>query len=121
LEDRCCEAFIAPLDARLNADKRDDTVVQPDIIILCDKNKLDPKDRGIIGAPDMVIEVLSPSSGYLDRVLKHKKYGEAGVKEYWIVDPDKKIVDVNILENSKYYVRSYGNDDKIPVQTLQGF
>ncbi|MCL2198804.1 MAG: Uma2 family endonuclease [Defluviitaleaceae bacterium] len=120
LKGRRCEAFIAPLDVRLNADKNDDTVVQPDLMVLCDKNKLDPKDRGIIGAPDMVVEVLSPSSGYVDRVLKMKKYQEAGVKEYWIVDPDRSTVDVNILENNKYYVRSYGNSDLVPVQTLPG-
>jgi Uma2 family endonuclease len=123
LDGRRCEAFVAPFDVRLNADKKnknDDTVVQPDVLVLCDKTKLGPKGENIKGAPDMVIEVISKSSAYIDRVLKHKKYMEAGVREYWIVDPSNKAVCVNLLENKKYYVRNYGNTDTIPVQVLSG-
>jgi len=120
LESRRCKAFIAPLDVRLNAEENDDTVVQPDVMVLCDKNKLDPKGRGIIGAPDMIIEVLSPSSAYVDRVLKCKKYQDAGVKEYWIVSPRDKTVEAHLLIENKYRMRYYGNSDLIPVQTLPG-
>ncbi|MCL2198060.1 MAG: Uma2 family endonuclease [Defluviitaleaceae bacterium] len=120
LSGRQCEAFMSPFDVRLNADKADDTVVQPDVMVLCDKDKLDHDGRGIIGAPDMVIEVLSPSSAYVDRVLKCKKYLEAGVKEYWIVDPELKTIEVHLLINEKYHMRYYGNTDLIPVQILPG-
>ncbi|MCL2217096.1 MAG: Uma2 family endonuclease [Defluviitaleaceae bacterium] len=120
LEGKSCRAFIAPVDVRLNANKSDDTVVQPDVMVLCDKNKIDPTDRGIIGAPDLVIEVMSPSSRYTDRILKHKKYLEAGVLEYWIVDPEHKTVDVYLLDNGRYYSWNYGGDDVIPVQLLKG-
>ena len=124
LEGRRCEAFIAPFDVRLNADKirqfdkSDNIVFQPDVLVLCDKNKLDPKGKHIKGAPDLIIEVLSPSSVYVDRVLKHRRYMEAGVREYWIVDPQSKTVSVYILENGKYYAQNYGKDDKVPVHIL---
>ena len=110
--------IISLLTTHPSTNEFDDTVVQPDVIILRDKSKLDPKGRGIIGAPDMVIEVISPSTTYNDRVLKHKKYMEAGVKEYWIVDPEHGTLDVYLLENGKYYSRTYGGDDVVP--TLLG-
>jgi len=118
LEGRKCEAFYSPIDVRLKADKHDDVVVQPDIVVVCDKNKIDKK--GIIGAPDLVIEILSPSSGYVDKVLKHKKYQESGVREYWIVDPTHKTVDVYLPLDGKYFPRHYGGDNIVPVQILAG-
>ncbi|MCL1878938.1 MAG: Uma2 family endonuclease [Defluviitaleaceae bacterium] len=123
LAGRRCEAFIAPLDVRLSANKRnkhDDTVVQPDVFVLCDKNKIDKKGQSILGAPDMVIEVLSQGSAYVDRVLKHKKYLEAGVREYWIADPDNKTVEVYVLENNRYYSQNYSAPDIIPGHVLEG-
>ena len=122
LQGKSCEAFYAPIDVRLNANKADDTVVQPDILVLCDKTKIDSKDRSIIGAPDMIIEVLSPSSAYMDRVVKFKKYQETGVREYWIVEPEHKTVNVNLLDtnNGRYYSWNYGNSDLVPVHVLHG-
>jgi Uma2 family endonuclease len=121
LAGRVCEALLSPVDVRLfanHSNKNDDTVVQPDILIVCDKKKYDPNGRGILGAPDVVIEILSPSSTYHDRVLKCKKYQEAGVDEYWLIDPDHKITEVHILENKKYYIIKYGAQDTIPLFTL---
>ena len=115
---KTCEAFVAPFDVRLNADTYDDTVVQPDISIVCDKSKIDKK--GCRGAPDMIVEILSPSSLGYDRVLKFNKYLQAGVREYWIVDPEGKTVSVHILENGKYVATAYGETDSVPVHVLEG-
>ena len=80
-----CEIYPAPFAVFVN--KNNDTYVEPDISVICDKNKLD--DRGCKGAPDLVIEVVSPSSRKMDYSIKNGKYAAAGVREYWIVDPDK--------------------------------
>lgn len=80
-----CEVIPAPFAINLNAD--DKTYVEPDISIICDKNKI--SDRGCEGAPDFIIEIVSPSSRKMDYLIKATKYQEAGVREYWIVDPMK--------------------------------
>lgn len=80
-----CEVYPAPFAVNLNAD--DETYVEPDISVICDKNKL--TDRGCDGAPDLVIEVVSPSSRRMDYTTKTMLYSDAGVREYWIVDPAK--------------------------------
>ena len=80
-----CELVPAPFAVFLNAD--DKTYVEPDISVICDKNKL--TDRGCIGAPDFIIEIVSPSSRKMDYSKKNALYSEAGVREYWIVDPAK--------------------------------
>ena len=113
-----CKVFAAPFDVRLNVDKADDTVVQPDILVVCDKSKLDGKSCN--GAPDLVIEILSPSSLKSDRITKFNKYLQAGVREYWIVDPDQKTVDVYTLENGKYFAAVYSDTDVVPVSVLEG-
>ena len=112
------KVFAAPFDVRLNADDYDDTVVQPDLVIICDSSKLD--GTGCIGAPDMVIEILSPSTSSRDKVLKFYRYQEAGVREYWIVDPDSKTVSAHVLKNGEYMVRAYGETDTAPVYVLEG-
>jgi Uma2 family endonuclease len=86
LKDKPCRPFIAPLDVRLfyRADDSDTTVVQPDVMVVCDKNKI---DRGFIkGAPDFIVEVLSESTRRMDLLYKTNVYARAGVKEYWILD-----------------------------------
>ena len=83
-----CIAMASPIDVRLDCD--DKTVVQPDVAIVCDKNKI--RRWGIMGAPDFVIEVLSPSTGRKDRHKKLAKYLNAGVREYWMIDPERKIL-----------------------------
>ena len=80
-----CEVFAAPFDVQL--DKDDYTLVQPDISVICDKTKL--TDRGCSGAPDFIIEVVSPSSRKHDYSIKNTLYSQNGVREYWIVDPAK--------------------------------
>ena len=118
LTGKTCKAFYAPFDVRLNADQGDDTVVQPDVVVICDRSKL--SKTGCIGAPDLVIEILSPSTSSRDKVLKFKKYLQAGVREYWIVDPDSKTVSVNVLDNRGYIAYAYAEDDKIFVHVLEG-
>ncbi|MDR0875860.1 MAG: Uma2 family endonuclease [Clostridiales Family XIII bacterium] len=118
LRGKTCEVFAAPFDVRLNADEEDDTVVQPDILIICDKTKID--DRGCKGAPDLVIEIVSKSSGNYDRGLKLHKYINAGVRECWIVDPDDKIVQVYILQADRSAnMLTYHAEDTVPVSILQ--
>ena len=116
LRDKPCKVYAAPIGVRLNANSEDNTVVEPDIVVVCDPSKLD--DKGIVGAPDLVIEITSPSSGRHDRLLKFDRYLRAGVREYWIVDPDTKTVSVNVLKNGEYVHRAYG--DTIPVHVLDG-
>jgi Uma2 family endonuclease len=102
-----CEVFAAPFGVRLfpEKDHSDDTVVEPDILVVCDPSKID--ERGCNGAPDLIIEILSPSTICKDRIFKFNKYLEAGVREYWIVDPDAKMVQVFILEKDRYITTGY--------------
>ena len=95
------------------------TVVQPDLSVACKKNgKVDT--RGIHGAPDLIIEILSPSTKQYDCLIKYKLYQQAGVKEYWIVDPDKQLVLVYMLEDGQYYVPEvYTAKDIVPVGVLE--
>jgi Uma2 family endonuclease len=101
-----CKVFPAPFDVRFpskSGEISDDkiyTVVQPDISIVCDKSKLD--NRGCIGAPDLIVEVLSRSTTKNDVEEKFKLYEENGVKEYWIVYPNDETITVFLLENGKY-------------------
>ena len=85
-----CEVNLAPFAVYLNNDNK--TYVEPDIVVVCDRDKLD--DKGCHGAPDWVIEILSPSSMKMDCERKVKLYRDAGVREYWIVDPEKETVSV---------------------------
>ncbi len=110
-----CKVFLAPIDVRLDADKDDDTVVQPDIVVICDRSKIDGK--GCNGAPDLVVEIISPSSSRYDKILKFNKYLESGVKEYWLVDPRDKTVTVFSFQEGAKAV-PYGETDKIPVGVL---
>lgn len=99
-----CKVYIAPFDVRIPRDSKEDekvyTVVQPDICVICDENKLD--DKGCIGAPDLIIEILSPGNSKKEMKQKFELYEEAGVLEYWIIDPDRESVLINVLENGKY-------------------
>ncbi|MDR0995272.1 MAG: Uma2 family endonuclease [Tannerella sp.] len=92
-----CQVFSAPFDVRLpkNGERKDKeiyTVVQPDICVVCDPSKLD--ERGCLGAPDMVVEILSPSSAQYDLDQKFHLYERSGVKEYWSISPKEKGVNV---------------------------
>ena len=118
LEGKSCLVFAAPFGVRLfpKKDKSDDTVFEPDIVVICDEEKLD--ERGCNGPPDLVIEITSPSTAKYDRIYKLRKYQKAGVREYWIVDPETKSVQVCTLENGRYVTSVYDETDKIPVFVL---
>jgi len=119
LKGKPCRVFAAPYDVCLNGfGDEDDTVVQPDILIVCDEAKIDKKRCN--GSPDMVIEILSPSTSKRDLFIKLEKYRNAGVCEYWIVDPDAETVNVHLIENERYIVHSYKSDDMIAVTVLEG-
>lgn len=105
-----CIASVAPTDVQLDCD--DKTMVQPDVLVVCDRDKL-IKAR-VVGAPDLIVEVLSPSNWYMDIIKKKDKYKNAGVREYWIVLPEQKKVLVYNFESSSDYVE-YSFEDKIPV------
>lgn len=111
-----CIAAYAPLDVQLDCDNR--TMVQPDVLVVCDRKKI--VRRGVIfGAPDLVAEILSPSTRRKDMYLKLKKYDEAGVREYWLVDPDRKRVVVYDLENGECPA-VYSFEDTVPVGIFGG-
>lgn len=120
-----CEVFPAPLDIRLFEKEGDnaedvDTVVQPDITIICDTSRLD--SYGYRGAPDMLLEILSPSTRRHDRLTKLELYQRAGVKEYWIVNPEEQSVQVYLLdEHGLLRLREeYDHKGIAKVNALQG-
>lgn len=100
-----CEVYAAPFAVYL--DERSNTYVEPDISVICDSDKLD--DRGCKGAPDWIIEIVSPASKKMDYLLKLLKYRSAGVKEYWIVDPEK----------NRVIVYNFTGDESVNDYTLQ--
>ena len=117
LKGKSCRVFLAPYDVCLTGlGDEDNTVVQPDVLIVCDESKIDNKRCN--GAPDMTIEILSPSTSKRDLLTKLVKYQKAGVREYWIVDPDSEIVNVHILKDGHYVISSYENGDIIAVSIL---
>lgn len=115
-----CKLFSAPFDVRLpkkNVKKggKTHTVVQPDLCVICDLSKLD--ERGCEGAPDLVIEILSPGNSRKEMKEKFEVYEESGVKEYWIVNPTEKMVQVFLLdeEKGKYFgIQPFVEDDMMP-------
>ena len=113
--DGTCQPFTAPIAVQLDED--DKTIVQPDVMIVCDRDKI-RKDR-IFGAPDLIIEVLSPSSRKRDMQYKLFKYGEAGVREYWIIDPEiKTIIQYDLAHLNPPVIYSFA--DTIPVLIWEG-
>lgn len=105
-----CWVAVAPVDVQLDCDNR--TMVEPDVIVVCNRDKI--IRRCVYGAPDFIVEVLSPSTKKKDLTIKLKKYTEAGVKEYWLVDPDAKRVMVYRFEED-VVLNIYGFDSKVPV------
>ena len=115
-----CVPFIAPMDVQLDCD--DKTMVQPDVFVVCDRNKI--KKTRVVGAPDFVVEVISPSNSIIDISIKTLKYKYAGVKEYWIIFPMEKIILVydytKITANGDVTGKSYTFDDAVPVSIWGG-
>ncbi len=103
-----CKVFISPIDVQLDCD--DKTMVQPDVLILCDLSK--QQKKVIYGAPDFVLEVLSPSTRRKDLTIKHRKYLNAGVREYWIMDPKERRLITYDFENGEN-VASYPLTEKV--------
>ena len=110
-----CYPFIAPVDVQLDCD--DKTVIQPDVLIVCDRSKY--RNGRVFGAPDLVVEVLSPSSKKKDMQIKLSKYYDAGVREYWIVDPEKKILVQYDMEHMEL-PSVYNAESTIPVLIWNG-
>ncbi len=107
-----CEVYPAPFAVKLLAEN-DKTVVEPDISIICDPNKL--TDRGCTGAPDWIVEIISPSTASHDYIYKLNLYAKAGVREYWIVDPNNKKIFVYHLEQADFKADCYTFQDNIKV------
>ncbi|TDN36641.1 Uma2 family endonuclease [Hymenobacter sp. UV11] len=119
-----CEMYHAPFDVRLttggaNGDQQITTVVQPDICVVCDPAKLD--DRGCLGAPDWIIEIVSPGNTARDTKTKFDLYEESGVREYWIVYPGQNTITAYVLESECYQLAGeYIEPGLMPVATLPG-
>lgn len=110
-----CEVDIAPFAVFLTSDDRN--YVEPDISVICDFDKLD--DRGCHGAPDWIIEIVSPSSKSMDYFIKLFKYRAAGVREYWVVDTERRLVTVYNFERNQMV--EYSFKEGIPVGIYEGF
>ncbi len=124
LEGKKCEVYPAPFGVRLFEQYGDepgdvDTMVEPDISVVCDRSKLDK--HGCKGAPDLIVEILSPSTMRHDRLVKLNLYQRAGVREYWIVDPENKTVQVFTLNSGLLLPKEdYGVKDVAKVNVLEG-
>ena len=129
LVNKPCQIYFAPFDIRLPendeegaplaADEEIETVVQPDIVVVCDRNKLD--DSGCKGSPDIIIEVLSPYTAKKDLVTKRYLYEKHKVQEYWIVDPATDAVIIFKLKGNKYgEPQEYSKEKKIMVDIFEG-
>ena len=111
-----CEVYLAPCDVRLDMDNK--TMVQPDLLVICKEYDLGAKR--FEGAPDLVLEILSPSTRSKDMLLKLYKYQNAGVKEYWIVDPDHETILVYDFREDSFYPEKYDFDSVIPIHISDG-
>lgn len=125
LREKQCDVYAAPFDVRLSdyaeaSDKEVFTVVQPDIVVVCDELKLD--ERGCLGAPDLVIEILSPYTAAKDMKIKRDLYEKHGVREYWLVHPTDKILMIYSLKQDKQYARSeiYAGRDIVESKVIEG-
>ncbi|MDP5121591.1 MAG: Uma2 family endonuclease [Spirosomaceae bacterium] len=123
LDNSPCEVFYAPFDVRLERTKNDEqiqTVVQPDICVICDISKID--EKGCSGAPEVVVEILSPGNSKREIKTKYELYEEAGVLEYWIIDPEHDTALFFYLKNGTFQAgRPLAVSDSIKSKTLNGF
>ncbi|GHV95116.1 hypothetical protein AGMMS50293_14360 [Spirochaetia bacterium] len=115
-----CKVYPAPFDVRLfyEEDENDDTVVQPDITIICDEKKRGKE--GCRGAPDFVAEILSPSNTASEMTRKFELYRKAGVREYWVLDPESKLLQTHRFEGGQILTRFYRANDTAPVDIFSG-
>lgn len=110
-----CVPFVAPTDVQLDCDNK--TMVQPDVLVVCNRDKI-TKAR-IVGAPDLIVEIVSPSNACIDVLIKMLKYKKAGVREYWIVFPEEKMVMVYNFEKNDE-PKQFTFDDIVPVEIWDG-
>ena len=115
-----CKVYPAPFDVRLfyEEDESDNTVVQPDISVICDAKKRGKE--GCRGAPEFVAEILSPSNSAIEMQRKFELYRDAGVTEYWVLNSEYKTLTVYLFEGEKAITRTYGEKDSAPVAVLRG-
>lgn len=123
LLDKPCQVYVAPFDVRLpeadEAEEEIETVVQPDIVVVCETKKLD--DRGCLGAPDIIIEILSPYTAKKDLITKYHLYERHQVKQYWIFDPVTEEAMIFKLKENKYVKpEEYKKEEKIQVDIFKG-
>ncbi|MDR0457215.1 MAG: Uma2 family endonuclease [Treponema sp.] len=120
LQGKPCKVFPAPFDVRLfyEEDESDDTVVQPDISVVCDEQKRG--SEGCRGAPDFVAEILSPSNTAIEMERKFELYRRAGVREYWVLDGEQKILHAYCFERDNIAFCSYNAADIAPVRIFSG-
>jgi Uma2 family endonuclease len=119
LRNKPCKLYSAPFDVRLfdkdkstKAHKDLYTVVQPDLCVICDRSKID--ERGGIGAPDLIVEILSPGNSKKEMKIKYALYEEAGVREYWVVYPsEQSLLQFVLGEDGKYYLKNTFNEDEV--------
>lgn len=125
LKGKTCKAYTAPFDVRLprrdvNEDKKIFTVVQPDVCIICDPSKIDA--RGCTGAPDIIVEILSPGNNQKEVRNKYEVYEESGVREYWLVSPQDKTFLIYTLVDGRYLAsRPLAEGDLVTTPILPGF
>lgn len=124
LHGKLCKVYFSPFDVRLpKGDEKDEgipTVVQPDLTIICDRSKID--EQGCKGAPDLIIEVLSPSTTKKDLGVKLRLFERVGVSEYWVVHPNDQTILVFTLKEGTYATPTiYKAPDEVPVQLFPGF
>jgi Uma2 family endonuclease len=127
LHDKKCDVFSAPFDVRLplpeqrQTPDKTDTVVQPDLCVICDRGKLD--ERGCIGAPDLIVEILSPGNSRKEMRDKYELYEAAGVLEYWVVFPSEQVLQRYILNEAGIYQAQLPNvqGDIVGITFLPGF
>ena len=106
-----CEVWLSPCDVRLDRD--DYTMVQPDLLVIC--GEYDLRAIRFEGAPDLVVEILSPSTRSKDMILKLYKYQQAGVREYWIIDPKHQKITVHCFEDEDYDPQNYSFSSSVPI------
>lgn len=120
LKGKPCKLIIPPFDVRLfyAEDETDDTVVQPDLTVVCDAGKLGKE--GCRGAPDMTVEILSPSNTAVEMIRKRNLYLDAGVREYWVVDPESRCIEVYHLKEGRYVLQAFRAGDTVQSEVLAG-
>jgi Uma2 family endonuclease len=124
LKNKPCKAFIAPFDVRLPVKSKKNeeifTVVQPDICVVCDRSKLD--EAGCLGAPDFIVEVLSPGNNKKELKYKYEVYEQSGVAEYWIIHPNEETLLIYTLVDGKYVPsRLFTWGDMVKSAVIEGF